>query len=81
MQALFRIEELADGNIIVDGIDIGQVDIVTARRAFTIIPQDPFIFAGMIVLFFLFLSICLVFILFVRLFVCFLPFRYPALQH
>lgn len=46
MQALFRIEELADGNIIVDGIDIGQVDIVTARRAFTIIPQDPFIFAG-----------------------------------
>jgi ABC-type multidrug transport system fused ATPase/permease subunit len=47
MQALFRIEELAGGNIIVDGIDIGQVDIVTARRAFTIIPQDPFIFAGM----------------------------------
>ena len=44
--ALLRILEAAEGAIYIDGVRIDSVGLYTLRRAITIIPQDPVIFAG-----------------------------------
>ncbi|KAF9178380.1 hypothetical protein BGZ50_007768, partial [Haplosporangium sp. Z 11] len=46
--ALFRIIEAAKGQIFVDGIDISTIGLYDVRSRFSIIPQDPVLFAGTI---------------------------------
>lgn len=44
--ALFRMVELARGRIMLDGIDLGKLDLETLRSRMSIIPQDPLLFEG-----------------------------------
>lgn len=44
--ALFRINELVSGRIIIDGTDIAQVPLKTLRSGLSLIPQDPVLFQG-----------------------------------
>ena len=46
MIALFRIEELAGGKVIIDDIDISTVPLKTLRSRLGIIPQDPVLFSA-----------------------------------
>ena len=46
MVALFRIEELAGGRILIDGIDISQLSLTALRSKLGIIPQDPVMFSA-----------------------------------
>ncbi|KAF9327392.1 hypothetical protein BG006_009279 [Podila minutissima] len=46
--ALFRIIESVKGQIFVDGIDISTLGLYDVRSRFSIIPQDPVLFAGTI---------------------------------
>ena len=48
MLALFRIVELAEGSILIDGIDISELPLDQLRRSISIIPQDPTLFTGTI---------------------------------
>lgn len=43
---LFRIMELDQGNILIDGIDTTSIGLQTLRTKMTIIPQDPVLFSG-----------------------------------
>ncbi|XP_069503216.1 multidrug resistance-associated protein 1 isoform X2 [Ambystoma mexicanum] len=43
---LFRINESAEGNIIIDGINIAKIGLHDLRFKITIIPQDPVLFSG-----------------------------------
>jgi ABC-type multidrug transport system fused ATPase/permease subunit len=43
---LFRLMEVEDGKIEIDGLDISRVELPTLRRKITMIPQDPTLFAG-----------------------------------
>ncbi|KNE56826.1 hypothetical protein AMAG_02600 [Allomyces macrogynus ATCC 38327] len=44
--ALFRLVELREGSITVDGMDISQLGLADLRQRLSIIPQDPVLFAG-----------------------------------
>ncbi|CAI5454874.1 unnamed protein product [Caenorhabditis angaria] len=44
--SLFRIIEAAEGQIVVDGINIAEIGLHDLRSNFTIIPQDPVLFSG-----------------------------------
>ncbi|CAD6187548.1 unnamed protein product [Caenorhabditis auriculariae] len=44
--SLFRIIEAAEGNIIIDGINIADIGLHDLRSFLTIIPQDPVLFSG-----------------------------------
>ena len=44
--ALFRMLELSEGNIQLDGVDITAVPLHTLRSRLAIIPQDPVLFTG-----------------------------------
>lgn len=44
--ALFRVEQLKQGRILVDGIDISTVPVQTLRSRLAIIPQDPVMFSA-----------------------------------
>ncbi len=46
MLALFRMYELSDGEITIDGVNTSTIGLHTLRRAMTIIPQDPIMFSG-----------------------------------
>lgn len=46
--SLFRIIESVKGQIFVDGIDISSLGLYDVRSRFSIIPQDPVLFAGTI---------------------------------
>ncbi|XP_030581396.1 multidrug resistance-associated protein 1 [Archocentrus centrarchus] len=43
---LFRIIEAAEGNILIDGVDIAKLGLHELRSRITIIPQDPVLFSG-----------------------------------
>ncbi|XP_051905539.1 multidrug resistance-associated protein 1 isoform X2 [Hippocampus zosterae] len=43
---LFRIIEAAEGQILIDGIDIAELGLHELRSRITIIPQDPVLFSG-----------------------------------
>ncbi|XP_012990856.2 multidrug resistance-associated protein 7 [Esox lucius] len=44
--ALFRMVELNQGQILLDGVDTSQVGLTQLRSKLAIIPQDPFLFSG-----------------------------------
>uniref|UniRef100_A0A4W6DWB2 ATP-binding cassette, sub-family C (CFTR/MRP), member 10 n=1 Tax=Lates calcarifer TaxID=8187 RepID=A0A4W6DWB2_LATCA len=46
--ALFRMVELKQGQILLDGLDISSVGLGQLRSRLAIIPQDPFLFSGTI---------------------------------
>ncbi|KAJ6245302.1 multidrug-resistance like protein [Anaeramoeba flamelloides] len=46
--SLFRIVELFEGKILIDGIDISQINLEILRSNIAIIPQDPILFSGSI---------------------------------
>lgn len=46
MSALFRLSELSEGKIEIDGIDTGKLGLNDLRSKLSIIPQDPVLFKG-----------------------------------
>ena len=46
MIALFRITDLCEGSIEIDGMDLGKLGLEDVRRALCIIPQDPVLFSA-----------------------------------
>lgn len=46
MMALFRIVELTEGRIDIDGIDISSIGLRDLRSKVAIIPQDALLFSG-----------------------------------
>ena len=46
MTALYRLVELFEGSIAIDGIDISSIGLDDLRNALAIIPQDPLLFSG-----------------------------------
>ncbi len=48
MVSLFRIVELCDGSITIDGIDISKIGLNLLRSKIAVIPQDPVLFSGSI---------------------------------
>ena len=45
VSALFRMPD-PDGQVLIDGVDIGTLNLQEARRAMAVITQDPVLFAG-----------------------------------
>ncbi|KAI4150070.1 MAG: hypothetical protein LQ340_004282 [Diploschistes diacapsis] len=48
MSTLFRLTELSNGSITIDGIDIAKIGLEDLRSRLAIIPQDPTLFKGTI---------------------------------
>ncbi|KAL0061165.1 hypothetical protein AAF712_012035 [Marasmius tenuissimus] len=46
MTAIYRIVELDEGAITIDGVDISKVGLTDLRKGLSIIPQDPLLFSG-----------------------------------
>nr|CAB3219635.1 multidrug resistance-associated protein 5-like [Phallusia mammillata] len=46
--ALFRLMELSEGRICIDGFDTSEIGLEDLRKKMTIIPQDPVLFVGSI---------------------------------
>lgn len=45
-QSLFRLVDITEGSIIVDGINLKDVDRDTLRQQLCVIPQESFLFSG-----------------------------------
>lgn len=43
---LLRLTELAEGQILIDGIDVSRIGLRDLRRRLAILPQDPLLFSG-----------------------------------
>ena len=48
LQALFRLCELKEGKILIDGVDISQLGLHILRKNIAYIPQSPFLLQGTI---------------------------------
>ncbi|MGA2481510.1 MAG: ABC transporter ATP-binding protein [Candidatus Acidiferrales bacterium] len=48
IQLLLRFYDIQDGQILIDGVDIRELDLQELRRQFGIVLQDPFLFTGSI---------------------------------
>ncbi|KAJ3043701.1 hypothetical protein HDV00_004474 [Rhizophlyctis rosea] len=46
MVALFRMVELAGGEVVIDGVDAASIPLKSLRGGLSIIPQDPVVFSG-----------------------------------
>jgi ABC-type multidrug transport system fused ATPase/permease subunit len=46
VSALFRLVELAQGRIYIDGVDIAGVPLSRLRRSLAVVPQEPVLFSG-----------------------------------
>lgn len=46
IQALFRLNEICEGRILIDGVDIAQLDVTVLRSQLSLIPQEPALFSG-----------------------------------
>ncbi|EEB86782.1 hypothetical protein MPER_16130, partial [Moniliophthora perniciosa FA553] len=46
MTAIYRLVELSQGSIAIDGIDISKLGLTDLRKGLSIIPQDPLLFSG-----------------------------------
>jgi len=46
MNALFRIQELAGGQMLIGGIDTSTIPLQTLRSRIGIVPQDPVLFSA-----------------------------------
>ena len=48
INALFRLTEVCEGSIVIDGIDISRIGLHELRKKISIIPQEPVLFSGSI---------------------------------
>ncbi|XP_015795703.1 multidrug resistance-associated protein 7 [Tetranychus urticae] len=48
LQTLFRLKDLENGRIIIDGVDISTVNVRHLRSSLFIVPQDSYLFSGSI---------------------------------
>jgi len=48
LQALFRLCELSEGKIVIDGVDIKTMGLHMLRKNIAFIPQSPFLLQGTI---------------------------------
>ncbi|KAF1315493.1 Canalicular multispecific organic anion transporter 2, partial [Globisporangium splendens] len=44
--ALFRINEVASGSVVIDNVDVGKIGLKALREKLSIIPQNPVLFKG-----------------------------------